>query len=303
MRISLMTNLAKLPISVIVPVKNEALNLPDCLASVTWADEVWVVDSHSADETVAIAETHHAKVVQFEFQPGGMKKKNWALENLDLANEWVFFLDADERVTTGLESEIRLLWDRKHNVDGYYVNRRLIFLGRWIKHCGWYPSWNLRLFKRQMGRYELLKTEDVQHTGDVEVHEHVVLTGCIEYLKNDLIHEDFKSIYHFIERHNRYSTWEARVYLNVINREAGDRSIESSFWGGPIERKRFIKHWWARLPGRPLLRFIWMYIVKRGFLDGRPGLLFCALMMMHEAAISAKLFEQQLQRSKPTDLL
>jgi glycosyltransferase involved in cell wall biosynthesis len=294
----------KLPISVIVPVKNEALNIVDCLASVAWADEVWVVDSDSTDDTIALAELHGAKVVQFDWQVGGLKKKNWALENLDFAHEWILLLDADERVTSELEAEIRHLWGQGEKADGYYVNRKLIFLGRWIRHCGWYPSWNLRLFKHRMGRYEQLKTQDIQHTGDVEVHEHVILSGRAAYLENDLLHEDFKSIYHFVERHNRYSTWDARVYFNLANNAAGDDVIKSAFLGAPVERKRFIKHWWARLPARPLLRFIWMYVIKRGFLDGRAGLLFCALMMMHETVISAKLYEQQLKRgpSLPPDL-
>ncbi len=294
-----MSNQDKLPISVIVPVKNEAMNIADCLASVAWADEVWVVDSHSTDETVALAESHRAKVVQFDWQLGGPKKKNWALETLSFSNEWILLLDADERVTPELEAEIRRLWRQADKVEGYYVNRKLIFLGRWIKHCGWYPSWNLRLFKHRMGRFEQLKTEDIQHAGDVEVHEHVVFSGQVAYLKNDLLHEDFKSIYHFVERHNRYSTWEARVYFNLANNATGSDAINASFFGSPVERKRFIKYWWARLPARPLLRFIWMYIVKRGFLDGRAGLLFCSLMMMHESVISAKLYEQQLKQRQP----
>jgi glycosyltransferase involved in cell wall biosynthesis len=288
----------KLPISVVVPVKNEALNIADCLASVAWADEIWVVDSHSTDETVALAELHGAKVVQFDWQPGGPKKKNWALENLKFSHEWVLLLDADERVTPELEAEIRRLWGQGDKADGYYVNRKLIFLGRWIKHCGWYPSWNLRLFKHRMGRFEQLKTADIQQAGDVEVHEHVIFSGQVAYLENDLLHEDFKSIYHFVERHNRYSTWESRVYFNLANNTAGSEAISASFFGSPVEKKRFIKHWWARLPARPLLRFIWMYVIKRGFLDGRAGFLFCTLMMMHEAVISAKLYEQQLKQAQ-----
>ena len=289
----------KIPISVIVPVKNEALNIVDCLASVAWANEIWVIDSHSTDETAPLAITQGAKVVQFDWQPGGLKKKNWALEHLDFSNEWILLLDADERVTPELEKEIRRLWKQGNQAEGYYVNRKLIFLGRWIKHCGWYPSWNLRLFKHRMGRFEQLKTQDIQHAGDVEVHEHVIFSGQTAYLKNDLLHEDFKSIYHFIERHNRYSTWDARVYYNLANDAAGDDVITPSFWGAPVERKRFIKRWWARLPARPLLRFIWMYVIKRGFLDGRAGLLFCSLMMMHETVISAKLYEQQLKQESP----
>src|SRR5262245_25139794 len=284
----------RVPISVLIPVKNEERNIAPCLESVAWAGEVWVVDSHSADATIAIAATMGAQVAQFEYAGGFPKKKNWALENLRFQYEWILLLDADERVTPELEREIREVFSREEKADGYYINRKLIFLNRWIKHCGWYPSWNLRLFKHRLGRYEKLEAENVENTGDVEVHEHVLLDGRTAYLTQDLLHEDFKSIYHFIERHNRYSNWDARVYHNLANGVDLSDSLGASLSGSPLQRKRFIKRLWAQLPFRPLLRFLWMYVIKRGFLDGRPGLIFCTLMSMHEAVISAKIYEQKL---------
>ena len=284
------------PLTVIVPVRNEACNIAACLISVAWADEVWVVDSHSNDQTVEIAQRMGAKIAQFDFADGFPKKKNWALGNLPLRHEWVLLLDADERVPPELEQEIRVLFRGQNLADGYYINRKLIFLGRWIKHCGWYPSWNLRLFKHRLGRYEKLNAEDVAQAGDVEVHEHVVLAGQAAYLTHDLLHEDFKSIFHFIERHNRYSNWEARVYANFARGEHGVNNIGASLFGSPPERKRLVKQWWVRLPFRPLLRFVWMYLFRLGFLDGRPGLIFCTLMAMHEAVIGAKLYERELPR-------
>jgi glycosyltransferase involved in cell wall biosynthesis len=289
---------APLPISVIIPVKNEERNMDACLRSVAWAGEVWVVDSHSTDATLEIARRHGAQVAQFDYAGGFPKKKNWALANLPFRHEWILLLDADERVTPELEREIRDLFRREEKADGYYINRKLIFLGRWIKHCGWYPSWNLRLFKHALGRYEKLEAEDVENAGDVEVHEHVVLAGRAEYLRRDLLHEDFKSIHHFVERHNRYSTWEARVYHNLSSGVRLEHSIGASLFGSPLERKRFLKRMWARLPLRPLLRFVWMYFIKRGFLDGRAGLIFCTLMTMHEAVISAKMYERGLLENK-----
>jgi glycosyltransferase involved in cell wall biosynthesis len=282
----------KVPVSVIIPVKNEERNIAACLESVAWADEVWVVDSHSTDRTIEIARERGARVAQFDYQGGYPKKKNWALANLPFKHDWILIVDADERVTPELEVEIRTILSSPDRADGYYVNRKLIFLGRWIRHCGWYPSWNMRLFKHRLGRYEKLDTEDVENTGDVEAHEHVVLDGRSAYLNHDLLHEDFKSIYHFVERHNRYSNWEARVYANYARGAHGSNDIGASFFGSPLERKRFIKRLWARMPGRPLVRFFWMYLLRLGFLDGRPGLIFCTLMSMHEAVISAKLYEQ-----------
>lgn len=283
-----------IPLSVIIPVKNEERNLAACLASVAFADEVWVVDSHSTDRTGEIAREHGAQLVQFDYGGGFPKKKNWALANLPFKHEWILLLDADERVTPELEEEIEAILAQPGEIDGYYVNRKLIFLGRWIKHCGWYPSWNMRFFKHRKGRYEKLEAEEVENAGDVEVHEHVVLDGQAGYLKHDLLHEDFKSVFHFIERHNRYSNWDAKVYYNFAHGiGGGDSQIGASLFGSPLERKRYIKRLWARMPFRPLLRFIWMYVVKRGFLDGRPGLIFCTLMTMHEAVIGAKLYEQE----------
>ena len=283
----------RIPLSVIIPVKNEELNLPACLASVSFADEIWVVDSGSTDGTGAIARQAGAEVVQFAYAGGFPRKKNWALANLPFKNEWILLIDADERVTPELEAEIRAILATERGVDGYYINRKLIFLGRWIRHCGWYPSWNLRLFRHRLGRYERLETDAVENAGDVEVHEHVVLDGRAEYLRHDLLHEDFKSVYHFIERHNRYSNWEAKVYHNFAHGIEGRARIGASLFGSPLERKLFIKRLWARLPFRPLLRFIWMYVIKAGFLDGRPGLIFCTLMTMHEAVISAKIYEEE----------
>ena len=287
----------KLPVSVIVPVKNEERNIAACLESVAWADEIWLVDSRSTDRTCEIAALHGAQIVQFDYAGGFPKKKNWALMNLPLKHEWVLLIDADERVMPELQAEIRDVLNRPDSADGFYINRRLIFLGRWIKHCGWYPSWNLRLFKHWLGRFEKLGAEDVENAGDVEVHEHVVLQGRTEYLKHDLLHEDFKSIYHFVERHNRYSNWDAQVYVNLaggVEAATGSGSLNASLFGSPLERKRFIKRMWARLPFRPVLRFVWMYFIKRGFLDSKPGLIFCVLMTMHEAVISAKMYERQL---------
>ena len=283
----------RVKLSVIIPVKNEELNLPACLESVAFADEVWVVDSASSDRTPGIALEYGARLAQFEYTGGFPKKKNWALANIPFRNEWILLIDADERVTSELATEIRTVVNSDASIEGYFINRKLIFLGRWIRHCGWYPSWNLRLFKHQRGRYERLDAEEVENAGDVEVHEHVLLDGRSGYLRHDLLHEDFKSVYHFIERHNRYSNWEARVYHNFAHGVGGGQHIRSSLLGSPLERKRFLKRIWVRLPFRPLLRFIWMYVIKRGFLDGRPGLIFCTLMTMHEAVITAKIYEEE----------
>jgi len=284
----------KLPVSVVIPVLNEEKNLPDCLASVAWSDEVFVVDSQSTDRTCRIAEEHGANVVQFRFQPGGPRKKNWSLDNLPLRNEWVLLLDADERITPELQAEIAETFAARPKHDGYYLNRKQIFLGRWLRHGGNYPSWNLRLLRRGAGRYEQLDTEELASAGDVEVHEHVVLEGSAGYLKEPMLHLDFKDLYHFIDRHNRYSTWDARMRRNLLDGNPLSQSIPARLFGTPVERKRFLKRLWVRLPFRPLLRFLYMYVLRLGFLDGRAGFIYAVFKGVQEFHISAKIHEHRV---------
>jgi len=280
----------KIPVSVLIPAKNEELNLPACLDSVARADEVFVVDSQSSDRSIAIAEAQGAKVVQFHFNGRWPKKKNWSLENLSFRNDWVLIVDCDERITPELWDEIAQRIQNP-NYAGYYLNRRVYFLGQWIRHGGKYPDWNLRLFRHKQGRYENLSTEDIPNTGDNEVHEHVILEGQVGYLKEDMLHIDFRDIYHWLARHNRYSNWEARVYYNLLTGQGVDNTIGANFFGDAVQRKRFLKKIWVRLPFRPFLRFILFYILRFGFLDGRAGYIYGRLLSQYEYHIGIKLYE------------
>lgn len=280
----------KIPVSVLIPAKNEESNLPACLNSLQNADEIFMVDSHSTDKSVEIAESYGAKVVQFNFTGCWPKKKNWSLENLPFRNEWVLIVDCDERITPELWQEIATVI-KNNECDGYYLNRRVFFLGKWIRYGGRYPDWNLRLFKHKKGRYESLRTEDIPNTGDNEVHEHVILSGKAGYLHNDMIHEDFKDIYHWLDRHNRYSNWEARVYYNILTDKDDQGTIGANFFGTAVQRKRFLKKIWVRLPFKPLLRFILFYIIQRGFLDGKAGYIYGRLLSQYEYQIGVKLYE------------
>jgi glycosyltransferase involved in cell wall biosynthesis len=281
---------AKIPVSVIIPARNEEANLPACLTSLQRADEIFVVDSNSTDKSIEISESYGAKVVQFEFNGRWPKKKNWSLDNLPFRNEWVLIVDCDERITPELWDDIALAIENPEH-DGYYLNRRVFFLGKWIRYGGKYPDWNLRLFKHKVGRYENLGTEDIRNTGDNEVHEHVVLPGKAGYLKNDMLHEDFRDMYHWLERHNRYSNWEARVYYNILNGKGDNGTIGASLFGDAVQRKRFLKKIWVRLPFRPFLRFILFYIIYRGFLDGKAGYTYGRLLSQYEYQIGVKLYE------------
>lgn len=282
----------KVPISVLIPAKNEQANLPACLESLSRADEVFVVDSQSSDRSVEIAKSYGANVVQFDFNNRWPKKKNWSLDNLPFRNEWVLIVDGDERIPPELWDEIaEAIQNPKY--DGYYLNRKVFFLGKWIRYGGKYPDWNLRLFKHAKGRYENLKTEDISNTGDNEVHEHVILNGSVGYLKNDMLHIDFRDVYHWLERHNRYSNWEARVYLNLLNNKDDSGTIGANLFGSAVQRKRFFKKLWVRLPFKPTLRFILFYIIRLGFLDGKAGYIYARLLSQYEYQIGVKLYELQ----------
>jgi len=278
-------------VSVYIPVKNEEENIGPCLETLGWADEVFVVDSQSSDRTAEEAEKRGAKVVQFRFD-GTQKKDDWCLENLPFRNEWVFYIDADERVPPELAREIEETIQREDARDGYYVNRRLIFMGRWVRHAGLYPSWSLRLFKHRLARYEQLAAP-AKSRRDSKVHEHLILDGEADYLSHDLLHRDLRDLYRYIERHNQYSDWDAQVYLDY--RREGLRTEKHLH--GPVRLKRLLKRAWVRLPFRPLLRFLYMYVLRAGFLDGSAGLHYCLLRAVHEYHISVKMKELQ-NRSK-----
>jgi len=275
---------SRVPVSVLVPIKNEAENLPRCLSSVSWADEIFVVDSQSTDVSAEIAQRHGAKVVQFEFNGTWPKKKNWALEHLPFKNNWVFILDADEVLPAEAETEFARAIANAGEIVGYWINRRFFFLGRWLRHS-YYPNWNLRLFPHSLGRYERLTGADTK-SGDNEVHEHVVVQGPTARLKCEIDHYAFPSIEVFIEKHNRYSNWEARVAADeLLGKSSGELG------SAPVERRRRLKMISERLPFRPLLRFLYIYIWQKGFLDGRDGYYFARLHAVYEFLSVAKTYE------------
>lgn len=282
---------SKIPVSVLIPAKNEEANLPACLESLARADEVFVVDSQSEDRSVEIAEQYGAQVVQFYFNGRWPKKKNWSLDHLPFKHDWVLIVDCDERITDELWDEIAVAI-QKPGFSGYYLNRKVFFLGKWIRFGGKYPDWNLRLFRHAKGRYENLNTEEIRNTGDNEVHEHVVIQdGEVGYLKSDMLHIDFRDLFHWLERHNRYSNWEARVYYNLLNGMGEDGTIGAHLFGDSVQRKRFLKKIWVRLPFKPFLRFVLFYFIRLGFLDGRAGYIYGRLLSQYEYQIGVKLFE------------
>lgn len=276
-----------LPVTVVIPALNEAKNLPAALTSVSFADEVIVVDSRSSDATAFIALDAGADVVQFDYVLGGPKKKAWLLETLSPRNEWVLLLDADERVTPRLRAEVQAAIARGDH-DGYYVDREFVFMGRSLR-C-FRPNWNLRLFRHGTARIEDLGLADIPGTGDNEIHEHVEVDGRVGFLSEPLLHADYRGLTAWLDRHNKYATWEAHLYRKLRSEPVGAGPL--GFWRlDAFRRKRVLRRVWVRLPIRPALRFFTWYVLRRGFLDGRAGFVFCVLTSYYEFVISAKIRE------------
>ena len=275
---------AKVPITVIVPTLNEASNLPRCLDYLRWADDVVVVDSNSTDGTQRIAESYGARVINFAWNGKWPKKRNWVLRNADLRYPWILIVDADECIVPELAAEIGEAI-RSDKYVGYYINRRFMFLNTWIKHCGYYPSWNLRLLKRGHGEYEQLTDVEETGSGDNEIHEHIAVDGPVNYLQHDMLHYAFPNIHTFVEKHNRYSNWEAAVQSRLVQKHANVAG------NATLTKRRRLKNLSRHMPFRPTLRFLYSYVLKAGFLDGREGFIFCRLLSMYEFLSVAKYYE------------
>ena len=269
-----------MPIAVMIPTKNEEKNLPYALESVKFADQVLVLDSGSTDSTRQIAESMGATFVHHDWE-GYAAQKNWGLDNLPITQPWVFILDADEVITPELRDElIKLASEDKCEENGFYINRFFIFLDKRIRHCGYYPSWNLRFFRRGKARYEVR-----------EVHEHMIVDGKVGYLKHDMEHNDRRGMEYYIAKHNHYSTLEARELFRIEQAQTHGTMHYSPF-GGPLERRRWVKHViWPRLPAKWFFRWLYMYVLKLGILDGVVGFHFCLFLASYEHQITLKLAE------------
>jgi glycosyltransferase involved in cell wall biosynthesis len=223
------------PLTVIILTYNEELNLPQALRSVCgWAQQVIVLDSFSTDRTVQIAREFGAEVYQHRFEDYA-KQRNHAL-TLPIRSEWILFLDADEWVPPELQREIAAVIDRNPPEDGFYIKRRFIWMGRWIRR-GYYPTWILRLARRGRVRCE-----------ERQVNEHLIVDGAVGYLQHDFIHEDRKDLADWIAKHVRYARREAD---ELIKRElrVAQEEIDARLFGTQAQRKRWLRrHVWERLP-------------------------------------------------------
>lgn len=258
----------RVPVSVLVITHNEEANIRACLQSVSWAGEVFVVDSGSTDRTVELARHLGACVWLHPFETYA-KQRNYALDHLPFSHDWVLALDADERVPSALAKQItKAVSAPDPGIVGYYLNRRLIFLGQRLDHGGVYPTWILRLFRRDCGRFELRI-----------LNEHIILQGRAGCLSEPFEHVDAHPLSHWIRKHNHYAALQADEYFCGQPQAAG-KSLEPRLLGSQAARKRWIRsRIWNHLPLllRPFLLFLRNYVVNLGFLDGKAGLIYHVL--------------------------
>jgi len=272
-------------LTVVIATLDEEMHIERCVQSVIKLARVVVVDSGSSDRTVRLAEGLGAQVVSHDWE-GYAAQKNWALAQLVLS-KWVLFLDADEWITPQLSQELAASIE-SDSYSGYFLPRMNTFMGQRLVHAWWYPDHQLRLFRSNAGSFERRL-----------VHEHVVVSGEIGFLMNPIEHENLKGTDAFLERHVKYARLEAQQLL-LGN---GGEQRRGSWVGSWPERRRVLKdRVWFRLPFRPQVRFLWMYVLRRGFLDGRAGLVYCQLIAAYETMIDAfELEYEQLQKERRAD--
>lgn len=266
--------------SIYILTYNEELDIAACLDSAMLSDDIIVVDSFSSDRTVEIAHQYPVRFVQHAFESHG-RQRTWMLESILPKHEWVYILEADERMTPELFAECE---KAIHNPDyiGYYVAERVMFMNRWIRRSTQYPRYQLRLF-----RHGKVWFTDYGHT------EREVCEGATSFLTETYPHYTCsKGLSRWIEKHNRYSTDEAKETLCQL--ETGTVSWRGLLLGrSEVERRRALKDVSLRLPARPLLRFFYMYFLLGGCLDGQAGFAWCMLQTFYEYLILLKVWEMK----------
>ncbi len=272
-------------LSVIIPTYNVEDLIAQAIKSVQWADEIFVVDSFSTDKTVQIAKKMGARVVQHEYIYSA-KQKNWAIPQAK--HNWILLLDSDEVVTPELRKTIeKLLRDpmELEKYDGFGIARKHYFFGKFLRWGGRYPLYNIRLFRKTC-RYE-----------DRDVHAHIVLPKeRIKNIKGDILHYSDRTLEQFFEKFNRYSTYQANYMLKV--HQQGLKKFNWREILNPFYLKAYLKDLWQFLPFTPTLRFLYMYVFRLGFLDGRHGFMIALLYGFQDYVSRTKYLELSGRRAK-----
>jgi glycosyltransferase involved in cell wall biosynthesis len=267
------------PVTAMVFTLNEEQNLPRCLESLRWCDDVIVIDSFSKDRTEEICRAAGVRFYQHVFEGFG-SQRNWAVDNTSPRHDWILVLDADERVPDELVEEMaRRLASPPPEIAAYRVSRRFYLWGRWLRHSSLYPTWVVRLVHKDRVRYV--------NRGHAETQE---VEGEIGELERDLIDENAKGIDEWFERQLRYAGKEAELELQE---EAKPVGVGALVGGDPLERRAALKRLAWRMPGRAPLYFAYSYLLMRGFLDGLDGLVFCSMRAMYQQMIVVKKYDMR----------
>ena len=286
-------------VTVVIPVKNEATNLPVCLVRLGGFGHVVVVDSESTDATAELARAAGAEVLCFEWDGKFPKKRNWVLQTYDFQTQWVLFLDADEFVSEAFKAELSAILETTDCV-GFWLNYERWFLGKQLRHGDEFNK--LALFRVGAGVYERIE-ENQWSALDMEIHEHPVLEGPVGEIRAPIEHNEYRGLHHYIAKHNEYASWEASRYGCLIGNSEGSESesdqsesgSESEAWQGLTPRQRakyrHLAKWWAA----PVY-FIRGYIFKGGFLDGAAGFHFALGKAIYFYQIRLKIFETRTKR-------
>ncbi|MBZ9728624.1 glycosyltransferase family 2 protein [Salegentibacter sp. JZCK2] len=275
----------KLPVTVIIPVKNEECNLPHCLKMLKDFDQVMVVDSYSKDQTVKIAEEFGVEIHQFSWDGKFPKKRNWVLRNLPINNEWVLFLDADEFLTEDFKQEL-IQKIKDASISGYWIPYTNYFMGKELRYGESFKK--LALFKFGEGEYEKIDEDYWSHL-DMEVHEHILVKGRVGKFKSYVVHNDYKNLEAYIKRHNAYSTWETHRFF----------SIEKNGFKG-LDGKQLLKYRLIQLGLLPIFCFLGGYFLKLGFLDGIEGFYFAQYRASYFYQVQMKIKEIGSKQIKNT---
>ena len=291
-----MNNPDKIDVTVILAVKNEAANIRRCLQALEPATKVFVLDSQSDDNTCEIAQDYTVEVIQFYYQGGYPKKRQWAMQTLDIPTEWIMFIDADEVVTKPLWQEIKKAIGRD-DYDAYFIKKWFHFMGKPLKFGGFSHS-AILLLRKDCANFEHL-VDEPSNSLDMEVHERVIVSGRIGCLDEPLIHEDFKDLESYIQRHNKYSSWEARVrYQFLTTGKWGFSTVKNSMKGNIQEKRRFIKSIIMRIPFEHILWFLYHYLFRCGFLEGRRGWIASRIRSGYIADVHDKIYELKIRQKR-----
>jgi glycosyltransferase involved in cell wall biosynthesis len=266
-------------ISVLILTLNEDSNLPSCLGSVSWCDDIVVLDSFSTDRTPSVAQEFGARVIQRKFD-NWASHQNWAMANIRFKHKWVFYLDADERMTEDLRQEIcAIAADQNEDRVAFYCGRKNYFMGKWIAHC-YPPGFIMRFFKPSRIRFERL------------VNPTPIVDGKYGYLEKMFIHFNFsKGLSEWFDKHNKYSLLEAMEGMKLKN--DCHFSLSALLSGDAAIRRKALKNLSFKMPLRSLLKFCYLYFLRLGFLDGHPGFIYCTLQSLYEYMIVLKMYEME----------